>query len=129
MLNSEERQALVQYRLEKATDTLKEAIDCGSLNHWTLAANRLYYSVYYASSALLIQNELQTKTHAGVTALIGQKFVADGKLSKEDAQLLARLQTMRHTGDYDDFMEWHKEEVEPLFEKVKKYINKVKSLI
>ena len=89
----------------------------------------MYYAVYYASSALLIQNELQTKTHAGVTALIGQKFVADGKLSKEDAQLLARLQTMRHTGDYDDFMEWHKEEVEPLFEKVKEYINKVKSLI
>ena len=39
------------------------------------------------------------------------------------------LPTMRHTGDYDDFMEWHKEEVEPLFEKVKEYINKVKSLI
>lgn len=129
MLSSEERLALVQYRLEKADETLKEAIDCGSLNHWTLAANRLYYAVYYASSALLIQNEMLTKTHAGVTALIGQKFVADGKLSKEDAQLLARLQTMRHTGDYDDFMEWHKEDVEPLFENVKKYIEKIKTLI
>ena len=129
MLNGEERQALVNYRLEKAEETLKEAVDCGSLNHWTLAANRLYYAVYYASSALLIQNEMIVKTHAGVIALIGQKFVSEDKLSKSDAQLLARLQTMRHTGDYDDFMEWHKEEVEPLFEKVKDYIYKVKNII
>jgi len=129
MLNNEERQALVQYRLEKANETLQEAIDCGSLNHWTLSANRLYYSVYYASSALLIHNEMIVKTHAGVAALIGQKFVKENKLSKSDAQLFARLQTMRHTGDYDDFMEWHREDVEPLFEKVKEYIDKITSII
>jgi len=129
MLNEEERQALVTYRLEKSNETLQEAIDCGSMNHWTLAANRLYYSVYYASSALLIKNEMVAKTHAGVTALIGQKFVKEDKLSKSDAQLFARLQTMRQTGDYDDFTEWHKEEIEPLFEKVKEYIDKVKNII
>ena len=129
MLSDEERQSLVSYRLEKAFETLAEACDCGAMNHWTLAANRLYYAAYYASSALLINNELQAKTHYGVISLIGQKFVKEGALSKDDAHLLARLQNMRHSGDYDDFTEWHQDEVEPLFEKVEEYIKKIKTLV
>lgn len=49
--------------------------------------------------------------------------------SKDEAKLLARLQNMRMTGDYDDFIDWDKEEVEPLFSKVEDYINKIKVLV
>ena len=129
MLTVEERTALVTYRLEKAKDTLIEAQDCAKMNHWTLAANRLYYAAYYASLALLVQYGLVAKSHAGVIAMVGQNFVVNGVVSKEVAKLLARLQNMRKTGDYDDFIEWHQEEVEPLFVKVEDYINKIKSLV
>ena len=43
--------------------------------------------------------------------------------------LLARLQNMRHTGDYDDFLDWTQEDVEPCFPKVEAYIEKIKSII
>ena len=129
MLTGEEREALVKYRIEKAYGTLVEARDCATMNHWTLAANRLYYATHYASSALLIQNGIMAKSHEGVIGMIGQNFVVKGIVSKEDAKLLARLQNMRKTGDYDDFIEWHQEEVEPLFEKVEEYINKIKTLV
>ena len=129
MLTGEEREALVKYRIEKAYRTLVEARDCATMNHWTLAANRLYYATHYASSALLIQNGIMAKSHEGVIGMIGQNFVVKGIVSKEDAKLLARLQNMRKTGDYDDFIEWHQEEVEPLFEKVEEYINKIKTLV
>lgn len=33
---------------------------------WNSAVNRLYYAVYYAVSALLVKNEIEAKTHAGV---------------------------------------------------------------
>jgi uncharacterized protein (UPF0332 family) len=129
MLTDDERDALVKYRLEKAGETLVEASDCAKMNHWTLAANRLYYSAYYASSALLIQNGVVAKSHEGVIGMIGQNFVVKGIILKDEAKLLARLQNMRKTGDYDDFIEWHQEEVEPLFEKVENYINKIKTLV
>ena len=129
MLTDEEREALVKYRLEKAEETLVEARDCSEMNHWTLAANRLYYAAYYASSALLIKNGIVAKSHEGVIGMIGQKFVVTEVLSKEEAKLLARLQNMRKTGDYDDFIEWYQEDVEPLFEKVEEYINKIKTLV
>ena len=129
MLTDEERETLVKYRIEKSSETLQEARDCGSMNHWTLAANRLYYSAYYASSALLIQNGIIAKSHEGVLGMIGQNFVITGILSKDEAKLLARLQNMRKTGDYDDFIEWHQEEVEPMFESVENYIEKIKTLV
>ena len=129
MLKDEEREALVKYRIEKAYGTLVEAKDCAEDNHWTLTANRLYYAVYYASKALLIQNGIVAKSHEGVIGMIGQNFVVSGIITIEEAKLLARLQNMRKTGDYDDFKEWHQEDVEPLFKKVEDYINKIKSWV
>lgn len=43
--------------------------------------------------------------------------------------LLARLQNMRHTGDYDDFLDWTQEDVEPYFQKVEAFIEKIKFII
>lgn len=50
-------------------------------------------------------------------------------LTKEDGTLLARLQNMRHTGDYDDFMDWTSDDITPYFSKTEAYIEKVKKLI
>ena len=128
-LTDEERKAIVSYRLEKAEDALIEAKDCASMNHWTLAANRLYYSAHYASSALLVNASYQAKSHEGTIGLIGQHFVRTGILTTEDGTLLARLQNMRHTGDYDDFLDWTQEDVEPYVAKVEAFVEKVKFLI
>ena len=61
--------------------------------------------------------------------MIGQNYVRTGILSKEDGTLIARLQNMRHTGDYDDFMDWTQEDVEPYIAKVEEYVEKIKKVI
>ena len=61
--------------------------------------------------------------------MIGQHYVRSGILAGEDGALLARLQNMRHTGDYDDFLDWTQEDVEPYTSKAEAYIEKIKSLI
>lgn len=129
MLTNEEKEALVKYRIEKASSTVIEARDSADDNHWSLAANRLYYAIYYASKALLIQNGIIAKSHEGVIGQIGEKFVLTGVISKDEAKLLARLQNMRKTGDYDDFIEWQREDVEPLFAPVEAFIDKIKVLV
>ena len=128
-LTDEERNAIVVYRLEKAEGALVEAKDCISLKHWNLAANRLYYAAYYASSALLISAGHAAKTHEGTIGMIGQHYVRTGILTHEDGTLLARLQNMRHTGDYDDFFDWTQEDVEPFLPKAEAYIKTIKSII
>ena len=128
-LTDEERKAIVSYRLDKANGAYVEAKDCASMGHWNLAANRLYYAAYYASSALLINAGYQAKTHEGTIGMIGQHYVKTGVLNNEDGALLARLQNMRHTGDYDDFLDWSQDDVDPCFPKVEAYVEKLKALI
>ena len=128
-LTDEERKAIVSYRLDKAKAAIVEAKDCASMNHWTLAANRLYYAAHYASSALLVNAGYQAKSHEGTIGLIGQHYVRTGILSVEDGTLLARLQNMRHTGDYDDFLDWTQEDVKPFIAKVEVFVEKVNKLI
>ena len=128
-LTDEERNAIVSYRLEKANMAFNESKDCASMGHWTLAANRLYYAAYYASSALLLSAGHSAKTHDGTIGMIGQHYIRTGILSSEDGSLLARLQNMRHTGDYDDFLDWTKEDVEPYFQKTEVFIKKIHQII
>ena len=61
--------------------------------------------------------------------MIGQFYVRTGILSVDDGALLARLQNMRHTGDYDDFVDWTQEDVDPYIPKVEAFIEKLKKLI
>lgn len=128
-LKSEEREAIVAYRIEKATDTLKEVNAVGALGYWSLAANRLYYAAYYASTALLISKSIEASTHKGAIRMISNAFVKDGILSNDDSRLLGRLFSMRQTGDYEDLFDWEEDDVVPLIPKVEKYIDKVTKLI
>lgn len=63
-LEFEDRREIVKYRIEKADKTIIEAKDCAAMGHWTLAANRLYYSLFYIANALLVHNGLLNVTNS-----------------------------------------------------------------
>lgn len=128
-LEAEERAAIIAYRIEKSYQVYQEAVDNAQLGHWSLAAGRLYYSVFHMASALLIDKGIFTRTHAGVISSIGQNFVRNGILTIEDGKLISRLQNMRHTGDYDDMFDWEENDVKPYFEPTKQLLERLKSLI
>ncbi len=120
---------IVAYRLEKAKKTLQEAKDVSAIGYWNLAANRLYYSAYYASAALLISHNILSSTHKGVVRMIGQEFVNKNILSIEDSKLLGRLFTMRQSGDYEDLFDWDEEDINPMIPKVEEYIERISNII
>lgn len=128
-LKSEERHDIVSYRLERARQTLKEAVDIGGLGYWNLAANRLYYAAYYASAALLIHNGIEASSHKGIVRMIGLTFVRQGILQPEDSQLIGKLFTMRQTGDYEDLFDWKESDVSPMYHPVKDYIDRIEHII
>lgn len=128
-LGPEEKRAIIQYRMQKAYNSLTEARDNGEMGHWTLAASRLYYAAYYALSALLTVRNIVTRTHAGLIRVVGLEFVSKEVLTKEEGKLLSRLFDMRQSGDYDDFFEWTEEDVRPYFEKTEQLIHKIEELI
>ena len=67
-LDNEDRKALIAYRQEKADMALDDAAFLTDAGKFGLAANRLYYALYYAASALLLSKGIVTKRHSGKTA-------------------------------------------------------------
>lgn len=128
-LSSEDRQAIIDYRIERSYSAFKEAEYVAKGHFWNLTANRLYYSVFYICEALLLSNQITTNSHAGVSRMMSLHFVRTGKLQKREGELLGRLFRMRQTGDYDDLSDWTEEEIMPLFTPVEDLINRIESLI
>ena len=73
---------MIRETASKIQKTLIEAKDCAACGHWTLAANRLYYALYYVGNALLVDKGMYVKTHAGMTAKINEHFVRTGIIEK-----------------------------------------------
>ena len=99
------------------------------LSHWHGAANRLYYACFYAACALLIKNGYAARTHSGVFSLLGEHFVLNGLISKEQNKFYRRVLELRQTGDYDDFIEVTEDEVLSLIQPAEKFIAEMKKLI
>lgn len=125
-LNQEERTAVVTYRLEKAERALMQAKANLPLQTWEVIANRLYYSAYYAVSALLIADgHPAVKGHDIIVRMFGLYFVKTGKFCPEHGKLYNKLYTLRLTGDYNDHYNLEKEDVLPLVSPAEEFIAKV----
>ena len=128
-LDAQSREALAQYRLERADETLKEVEILANESHYNAAANRLYYACFYAVTALLVANGHSTQSHAGAKTLLGLHFVSKGLLSNEYGKTFSRLFEIRHSGDYDDFVYCDKEMIDEYLPKAKEFINAIKVLL
>lgn len=129
VLDEQSRIALVQYRLERADETIKEACLLAKEAHYNAAINRLYYACFYATTALLVANGISTSSHAGTKTILGLNFVSKGLLSNEHGKTFSRLFEIRHSGDYDDFVYCDKEMVDEYTPKAEKYIEAIKALL
>lgn len=128
-LTNEEREAIVSFRIQKAKDTLAEAEGIATLGYWNAVANRLYYSCFYMTSALLIQNNYSAQTHGGVIHLFGFHFVRAGIISKDAGKLFSKLFELRQTGDYDDLFNLSEEDVKPMIPLVHNFMDELLVLI
>ena len=127
-LNTEERKAVVEFRLEKAQRAYEQAYAVADMGFWETIANRLYYAAYNAVSALLIAYQHNAQSHNGVIHLFGLHFVKNGPFTPEDGRLYHQLFSMRLTGDYDDTYGLKKEDILPLIEPARELIKKVSEL-
>ncbi len=119
----------ISYRLKRARETYQDAIylyERGSLNS---SINRLYYSAFYATIALLLYKDIEIKSHKGVKQKLGEEFVLKGIISKDFAKTYSILSDYRHKGDYDDLYDFDKEIIDRLLDQIKEYINKVEEII
>lgn len=127
MLTEEERTIIVKCEYEKALTLYFQAEKNAELKFWDAVANRLYYSAFHAVSALLIKDQLKAGTHKGAVLLFGQNYVRTGIFSNEEGRFYSQLQTIREKADYNCIWEASEDEVLPLMQKSKLFLEKIKS--
>ena len=128
-LNDEERKLLVEYEVEKAHKLIDQFPILENAELWDTLANRLYYAVFHAVTALLIKNGLHAGSHQGVSVLFNKHFVKENLVDEKYGRLLARLENMREKSDYTCLFETTKEEVVPMIPQAKEMITIIESLI
>jgi uncharacterized protein (UPF0332 family) len=96
---------------------------------WNTTVNRLYYACYYAVSALLVDNKIKAQTHGGVRQMFGLHFVKPGLINKDSGKFYSDIFDKRQSGDYDDFIDYEKEDIIGLIHPANKLIEEIESLI
>ncbi len=125
----DERKEYVNYRLESAHKTFNAAKILAENEFWNSAVNRLYYSLFYAVNALLVANEILTKSHSATKSQFSKYFVKTGKFDKKYGKLLSELFDWRQKGDYENVFDYNASLVLPLFEPVEEMIEKIEKEI
>ena len=128
-LNDEERKLLVEFEIEKAHKLIDQFTILENAKLWDTLANRVYYAVFHAATALLIMNGLHAGSHQGVSVLFNKHFVKENLVDEKYGRLLARLENMREKSDYTCLFETTKEEVMPMIPQAKEMISIIENLI
>ncbi len=119
----------LQYRIERADDTLGEAQLLIANERLHGGVNRLYYACFYAVTALLLQKDLSSSKHTGIRAMFNKEFVKSGKVSKDMARLYNDLFKHRHKGDYADLVQFDEYEVRLWLNQTETFVTKIKAMI
>jgi uncharacterized protein (UPF0332 family) len=120
---------LIKYRISRSLETFAEAETMIKNKFWNASVNRIYYSCYYAVSALLLKKSIETNSHKGIRQMFGLHFVQPGLVQKEDGRFFSDLYDRRQTGDYEDFILYEEETVMKLFDQAKDFIERMVDLL
>lgn len=121
-MTDDQRRSYVLYRLESAHKTLDAAILLADHKQWNSAVNRLYYTLFYAVGALLLNKGIQAKTHTATINQFSQNFIKNGLIEKKYGALLSVLFDSRLKGDYGDSIDFDERRVMSFFEPVREMI-------
>ena len=125
----EDRRVKFTLELEKAAKTWGQMEVQVKNGIWETVANRLYYALFHAVSALLIHDEHNMDTHCGTLNLFSLHYVKPGIFSKADGRLYSNLQKLREDGDYNCYIDVEQEDVEGYIDPTRQLIERIKQYI
>lgn len=128
-LSADERKAIVALKLSKSENAYSDMLKNFEFGMYSTAANRLYYSLFYASCALLVNDGYEAHTHSGCLTLINLHYIKEQKIPLDFSKLLRNVFRLRQDSDYDDYFSIEAEDLQKFIVPSKKYIELVKNLI
>lgn len=124
-----DKRTLIDYRIQRARETVQEAEM--SINHarFNLAENRIYYAMFYMVQALSVKHDFSTSKHAQLLGWFNKTFVRTGQIDPVLGKFYHSGFEKRQEGDYQDFLTFSKDEVENDLVNMIRFLDAVETLI
>ena len=119
----------IQLKLSKAKSILSEVEVLKINKFYSSVVDRLYFSCFHATHALLLTKDLMPKTHIGTSTTLHKYFVNAGLLKKEQAISFNNLMRERMEDVHNDSKILNEAEVIGFIEPAKQYVEYVSKLI
>lgn len=126
---TEEKRNAILLKLKKANVFLNEADILFQNKFYATVINRLYYSCFHATKALLLTEDIIPKTHSGVINQLHLHFVQTKRFDMQQASFFSRLMQERVEDDYSDIIEEDAENTKEFIEPAKKYVAYLEMLV
>lgn len=122
-------QTYIQYRIQRAKDSLIEAEVMFDIDHIPACVSRQYYACFYAVSALLLCKGFKPSKHTHVRSLLHRELVKEGLIDVVHGTHFDILFNNRKRADYADLPEFQKEQVAEWLDKTRCFVSCLDSLV
>jgi hypothetical protein len=126
---NKQKELMVNYWWEKANNSLDSAKREYKAEAYEFSINRLYYSVFYAVSALLLENGMSFKKHSGVRSFFHKEFIKEGLIETKWGRFYDRLFEDRQEGDYTAFVNFEKDYVKEQIKLCENFLKQIKEIM
>jgi uncharacterized protein (UPF0332 family) len=93
------------------------------------AVNRIYYSMFYALSALAISEGFTSGKHGQLIGWFNKHFVKTGIVDSRYSRMISRSFSKRMDGDYEDYTEFAETEVRGMLPELDEFITEIEKLL
>jgi uncharacterized protein (UPF0332 family) len=117
----------VEFRIERARQTLAEARHLLAGGFTVGVVNRLYYACFYSVSALLLSEGHSSSKHSGIMSLFDRHWIKPGRLPAHLGELYHLLFAQRQKGDYEDLYAFEPSELERWVSETQEFLHEVET--
>jgi uncharacterized protein (UPF0332 family) len=125
MSDAESLRAAIPQMMAKARSALLQAQLMLADEQWDAAANRAYYAVFRAMTAVLASSGQAYAKHSGVIAFFRQQFIKTGIFPAEFSEVIEGLSENRTVGDYSFQLDVDPEDVTEGLAAAERFVNAV----
>ena len=109
--------------IEQSIATLDDSKFLIENKKYSIAVNRLYYSIFYVLTALSIKFQYKTSKHIQLIGWFNKNFINEGKINKEYWKFVHKIFDLRTKADYDFYTRFEENEVKLFINDIIKFIN------
>ena len=128
-LKEEDRKIVVALELEKAEQIFAETEILCQAKFWSNLANRLYYSLFHAMTAMLIHDHHEVGTHKGAANRFHMYYVKTGVFTEKEGAFYSQMQSLREESDYNCSFNVIENDIVARIEPTRQLIEKIKRYI